>query len=363
MSAVSTKIGLVRTLMAEEGLDAILLQRVSSLAWATCGASTYVNMARSNAEVSLLITHDQQYLLTNNIEATRLEKEEQLASQGWNFHITPWYEQGADLAGLADGKKLGSDYYFPGTVDVSIEVAHLRANLDPQEGDRFRLLGQLCAEAMQSAAKTVRPGQTEHEMAASLAKEAECRGAQAIVNLVAADERIYNFRHPLPTDKKLERYAMLVLCGRRWGLVCSLTRLIHFGNPPEELRRKAQAVARIDATLIDATRPGQTLGQIFAKVKEAYVEAGYPDEWRLHHQGGPAGYEPREYLATPGSTERVVAGQVYAWNPSITGYKSEDSVLVSDTGYEMLTAMPGWPSIKVELAGRTIERPDILVVD
>jgi len=56
-------------------------------------------------------------------------------------------------------------------------------------------------------------------------------------------------------------------------------------------------------------------------------EQGFADEWKLHHQGGPAGYEPREFVATPITDNVISAGQVFAWNPSITGgVKSEDTV-------------------------------------
>jgi antitoxin VapB len=137
---------------------------------------------------------------------------------------------------------------------------------------------------------------------------------------------------------------------------------VYFGKLPDEIRHKAEAVARVDAALIASTRPGCTLGQIFTSAQDAYAAVGYADEWQLHHQGGPAGYEPREYLATPGSKRRVVAGQVYAWNPSITGYKSEDSVLIGEERFEVLSAIPGWPTVKVEVAGQIIERPNILIV-
>ena len=362
MSEISGKLNLLRDLAAKKGLDAILLQRVSSIAWATGGASVYVNTARSNAEISLLVTGTHQYLLTNNIEAPRLEKEEKLAAQGWDFHITPWFEKEMTSQGLTQGLKLGADDYYPGVVDLSGEIARLRANLNPAETKRFRMLGQLCAQAMDAAARAVHPGLTEHEIAGQLAGATERLGMQAIVNLIAVDERIFNFRHPLPTDKKLDRYVMLILCGRRWGLVCSLTRLVYFGKLPDDIRHKAEAVARVDATMIAATRPGRTLGQVFTSAQEAYAAAGYADEWRLHHQGGPAGYEPREYIATPGCKDKVVAGQVYAWNPSITGYKSEDSVLINESGFEVLTAIPGWPLVEVDVAGQIIERPDILIV-
>ncbi len=360
---IAAKVNLLRNLADRNALDAILLQCVSSLAWATGGASTFVNLARSNAEASLLITGNRQYLITNNIEAVRLEQEERLAGQDWEFKVHPWYEKDLAMRSLVKGLKIGSDDYYPGARDLSGEIARLRANLNPEEGQRFRILGQLCAQAMDAAARSVHPGQTEHEIGALLAGEVEQRGMQAIVNLIATDGRIFSYRHPLPTDKKLDHYLMMVICGRQWGLVCSLTRFLYFGLLPDEIRRKAQAVAQIDAAMISATRPGRTLGQIFADTQAAYAAAGFPNEWQLHHQGGPAGYEPREYLATPGSTDEVIAGQVYAWNPSITGCKSEDSVLIGEEGCEILTFVPGWPMIKVDIAGQAIERPDILVVE
>jgi Xaa-Pro aminopeptidase len=362
MTEFSQKQGRIQTLLAERKLDALLLRRVSSFAWATCGAASYVNTATTNGEAALVITPSGRYLITNNIEAPRLEQEEKLAAQGWEFRVAPWHEARDTVAELTRGLRLGADGPYPGATDLADDLARLRANLTPEEGERFRELGRLCAEAMDSAVRAVRPGQTEYQIAGMLAHEAESRGVQAIVNLIATDERIFAFRHPLPTAKKLERYAMLVLCGRRWGLVCSVTRLVHFGRLPDELRRKAQAVAQVDASFIAATRPGQSLGEIFRRGMSAYAEVGFADEWRLHHQGGPAGYEPREYVATPDSTDVVSLGQVYAWNPSITGTKSEDTILVGEVENEVLTAIEGWPTLSVTVDGQPFARPAILEI-
>jgi len=353
----------IQALLARHRLDALLLRRVSSFAWATCGAASYVNAAVTWGEAALLITPAGRYLVTNNIEATRLEQETGLPSQGWSFRVAPWYGAGDLIAELRQGWRLGVDGPYPGAADLSGEIARLRADLTPEEGERFRALGRLCAEAMEAAVRAVRPGRTEHEIAGLLAGETERRGVQAIVDLVATDGRVFAHRHPLPTPKRLERYAMLVLCGRRWGLVCSVTRFVHFGRLPDELRRRAEAVARIDAALIAATRPGRTLGEIFQRAMAIYAEAGFPEEWQRHHQGGAAGYEPREVVATPQSPEVVSRGQVYAWNPSVAGCKSEDTLLVGEGGNEVLTAMAGWPALAVAVGDDTLARPAILEVD
>jgi Xaa-Pro aminopeptidase len=361
MNEIESVLASIRQLLAARGLEALLLQRVSSFAWATCGAASYINTAATNGVAALLITPAGRYLITDNIEAPRLEREEKLAEQGWKFELGPWYEPSGAVARLAAGLKLGADGPYAGAVDLSHEIAELRSVLTPEAIVRFRWLGQATAEAMNAAMQSVTPGMTEQELAAHLCLEAQRRGAQPIVVLVATDERIFNFRHPLPTARRLDKYAMLILCGRQHGLVTSITRLVHFGPLPAEVRRKAELTARIDAAMIAATRPGATVGDVFQKTIEAYAQAGYPDEWKLHHQGGPAGYEPRELLATPGSPFKVQAGQTYAWNPSITGTKSEDTILVAPDGQpnEVLTATPGWPMIDVTIDGQTVQRPAI----
>jgi Xaa-Pro aminopeptidase len=358
VSEQNRKLEIIRTWMANRDLGALYLQTAGSFAWATCGSASYINTASTNGLASLLVTKDHQYLITTNIEATRLDKEEQLMAQGWEFQVSPWYEASTKVVEICRGLKLGSDTPVDGAIDLSADLARLRANLTPEEGERFQDLGKACARAMQAACQVVEPGQTEYQIGSRLVAEAEGQGVQAIVNLIATDERIFSYRHPLPTGKKLEKYAMLILCGRKNGLVCSLTRLVHFGPLTDDLKRKMAACAKVDAVFINATRPGQTLGNIFEQAISTYATSGYPGEWQNHHQGGTSGYEPREYLAVPGSTDRVVVGQVYAWNPSITGYKSEDTILVGETTNQVLTEIPGWPQIEVD----GITRPSILVV-
>ena len=115
----------------------------------------------------------------------------------------------------------------------------------------------------------------------------------------------------------------------------------------------------VDATFITSLLLGQRLGDVFRRGVDAYVEAGYPDEWQFYDQGGLAGYEPREIIATPSSDEIVSVGQVYAWNPSITGTKSEDTILVTEQGCQILTEIKDWPIIPIQINGQTILRPAI----
>jgi antitoxin VapB len=362
MSEFEIKQERMLALLEQRGLDALLLQRVSSFAWATCGHPSYINTAASDGVASLLVAPGKKALFTNNIEAPRLEQEDRLVEQGWEIISKPWYDPSDLVTQFTRGQKVGADTPLAGYHDLSTEIARLRSHLTAQEGERFRSLGGLCAKAMQQVMDSIRPGQTEQEIGARLAWECEQRGVQPIAIMVASDDRLLAFRHPLPTEKKLERYGMVILCGRKWGLVASVTRLVHFGLLPAEVRRKAEAVARIDAAFIANTYPGQTLATVFEKACQAYANEGYPLEWQRHHQGGPAGYEPREFVAVPGLTEPVVSGQAYAWNPSISGAKSEDTILIGEESFETLTAVQGWPILEVEYGGRLYQRPAILEI-
>ena len=357
---LSLKLERIHGLLAHCGLDALLLQRFGNFAWATCGAACYINMADSAGNASLLITPAGRFVLTDNIEAARLMQEEELTDRGWEFVISPWYERKDKVSELTHGLKLGADTGFPNAEELTSEIAALRFDLTQEEGERFRQLGKLCAEGMQKAVEALQPGMTEYEIAGLLSQAVECRGVQAVVNLIATDKRVFSYRHPLPTSKKLDRYAMLILCGRKWGLICSLSRLIHFGPLPDEIRHKAEAVAKIDAAMIAATRPGSTTGDVFQQAQSAYASAGYPDEWKRHHQGGLAGYAPREITAIPSSTQPILTGQAYAWNPSIAGSKSEDTILVGEQTNEILTQMKDWPTTEIQIGDQTIKRPAIL---
>jgi antitoxin VapB len=99
------------------------------------------------------------------------------------------------------------------------------------------------------------------------------------------------------------------------------------------------------------------------EAEQAYSRSGYPDEWKKHHQGGLAGYEPREITATPATDQPVEVNQVYAWNPSITGAKSEDTILVGGESNQVLTEIKDWPVLEIPVGRQVILRPAILEKD
>lgn len=76
MSEFERKMAAAEALLHNHNLDALVLRRVSSVAWATCGAPTYVNTAADTGVATLVIKPGQRHLITSRIEVPRLENEE-----------------------------------------------------------------------------------------------------------------------------------------------------------------------------------------------------------------------------------------------------------------------------------------------
>ena len=335
MSQENRRQSLLRT-MDRLGLGAVLLSRPVNFAWYTGGADNRVDPSALLGVAAVLVTPEAEYIVADNIEATRMREE-----QTTSFEVVehPWYEEAAALyRELTGGATLGADFPLEGTRDVSEEVAPLRYILDTEAIELYRQAGAETAAAMVEAAASISAGMTEYEAGADLVAACRRRGLTTSVTLVAADDRIARYRHPIPHGDTIQRRVMLVVCTERGGLYVSLTRIVDFEEPEPELARRQEASEEVLRRMREeATRPGRTLADAFEDCKSFYAEAGFPDEWRLHHQGGMAGYAAREVIATPETRQEIQVGQAFAWNPSVTGAKAEETFILTGDGPEVIT--------------------------
>jgi antitoxin VapB len=345
-----------------QGLAGVLIQRNENVAWLTGGAVELRVLTPGETGVaSLLVTAaGKRYYFTTENEAPRLHDEE---FGGLDFEpvLFPWYadDTAAAAAKLAGGP-LGSD--MPGAGLTPVNLYPLRAALSEAEIERYRWLGAETAAATVEALHEVEPGLSEYDLEAITAAGLLRRGILPSVALYAVDDRIFKYKHAVPRGKRLKQYAMLNLCSRKWGLAISITRFIHFGPLPAELGARFEAAAQVNAALMNATRVGATSAELFRVAQAAYAAQGFPGEEQFHHQGGPTGYGEREWIATPAGTETVVNDQAFAWNPSIRGGKTEDTVLLRDGVIENLTPTPELPLLVANVEGSTYAAAGVLVV-
>lgn len=361
-SEVKEKERRVREFLEKKGLGGMLLCRQDNFCWFTAGKANPVVMGADTGFTPILVTRTKKYIITNNIEAPRI-MEEEVQNQGFELVALQWYQFDHEfpdrVKSLTEGK-IGSDAPFPEFELVGREFSELRYVLTPEEIQRYRWLGRESTRAMEESCREIKVGQSEFQIAACPAKKLFDRGIIPSVLLVGTDERVFNYRHPVPTEKKLRNYVMIVVVAVKGGLNVALTRLVHFGSPPREIIEKHQAVIKVEGTLMANTVPGKSYSEIFDRGAKAYAQAGYTDEWKKHFQGGPIGYGPREFDASLETHQKALVNQAVAWNPTITGVKSEDTFIIGEKGREIITTTDNWPVVEVEVEGQVIQRPDIL---
>jgi len=346
---VETKLARIRAWLAQSGRGGLLLASPGNFAWVTGGGRNHVSLHGETGCGAVLVTPTDALLLANNIELARLLEEEVAAPECLTGREFPWWEpvKWAGDVGVAPEELVADIPVTGASLLAPAEGTALRNPLLPPEVERYRLLGNHTAIALTHAAFHCRPGLSEHQLGGLLAGVLYDFGCDPLVTLVAVDDRARRRRHPLPTARRLERYALLVVTARRHGLHVSASRLLHFGPVPADLAARHAACAAVDAAFLTATRPGAPLAAVFAAGQAAYAAAGHPEEWRLHHQGGPTGYAARDFLVGPDTPGVVLAGQALAWNPTVDGTKSEDTVLVTKAGIEVLSRTPDLPEVSV----------------
>ncbi len=327
----------LRGAMDRLGLGAVLLRRPANFAWYTGGADNRVDHSDPLGVATVLVTAGTEYVVADNIEAPRMREEE---TPSLEVVEHPWHEEAAPLyKELSDGAPLAADFPLQGARDVLEEITPLRYVLDEEAVELYKRAGAETSAAMEQAAASLSAGTTEDEAAANLTSACRRRGLKTPVVLVAADDRIASYRHPIPHGTPIRRRAMLVVCAEKNGLYVSLTRIVHLVEEPDEdfERRQLACEEILHRMREEATRTGHSLADAFAYCKRFYAEAGFPDEWRLHHQGGIAGYAAREVIATPKTRQAIEVGQAFAWNPSITGAKAEETFVLTEDGPEMIS--------------------------
>lgn len=329
---VAERIDAIRRLLAERGAPAALLRTRRNFAWATLGGENHVVLADEDGVAALLVTPADAVVLTAINEASRIQDEE-LGDLPISVEALPWHDEGA--TGRAARRIAGAEPLTDAALEA--DIVRLRCILSEPEAERMAELAGRAGAAIGAATEGVEPGISEHEAAAIVAGRLAAEGIRTPVLLAAADERIDRYRHPIPSPRHVRHRVMLVVVAERWGLHAAMTRFAELDEPDAELARRKSAVDGIHDVMVAATRPGQTLGGVLAAAQVAYAEAGHPEEWKLHHQGGIIGYQGRERIAVPDDPTVIREGMAFAWNPSITGAKAEATMLVTPDGPRILT--------------------------
>ncbi|WP_435117174.1 M24 family metallopeptidase [Halolamina sp. C58] len=345
--------------LAATGHDAVWFARPNAFAWLTGGRNTPADEDGVGVAAAGYVHGDAPAFraVAPAGEAERVAAEE--LPDEFAVETVPWHESlGEAVADESPGAG-AADFAVPGTDRV--DAGSLRQPLAAEDVDRYRSLAEETAAAVERVCRELESEDAEYEAASALRIALSSGEMAAPVVRVAGSERAEAYRSPPAGADELGDYAVVTVTAERRGLYASLTRTVAF-DPPDRFEEQFRAAARVEATALAATHEavasGGTAEDVFAAIREAYDELGFPDAWEAGEQGGAAGFARREWLAAPGATHDVRAPMGYAYNPVVGGARSEDTYLVTPDEFECLTATPNWPTFDAEAVGfdLTLER-------
>ncbi|PSF37262.1 peptidase M24 [Aphanothece hegewaldii CCALA 016] len=352
LAEVSHKLTIVRQMLEENELQGLRLRGTDWFAWITAGASNSVLLTAETGIAEVLVTPQDAWVLTDEIEAQRLIDEELPAN--FKLFVYPWAAVASRESFVRDathgGKICSERPIFPLESQLPRSLYYHKLRFLSSELERYRQVCRKASEAMTEVLQAAQPTWTEYQLAGAGAEALWKRGLHPALTLVAGERRLPLYRHATPTEEAIGREAMLVFCARGFGLYANLTRFVSFdslGTKDEQVARHRQ-VAEIEAQALNLCQSETSLNTIYHALALAYEQQGFPNAIREHHQGGITGYLAREIVATPTTTEILQPNMAVAWNPSLPGAKIEDTfVLLEDGNLENLTFDANFPSVEI----------------
>jgi antitoxin VapB len=357
------KLARLAELARSHGVDTVVLREPANLTW-LLGARVNVPQTLDTACLDVIVHVPASgavglTVVTNAIEAPRLRDIELAGLDDaceTRWEVVPWWE-GRD-GKLPTGSRVAGDRPPSGAVPVGADLAAARRQLTGLQRSRLADVCRDAAAAATAAAQGLTPSTTGYAAAGAFARELLDRELDPIVLLVGGADRLEAHRHPLPVGEPVGDLALLVACGRRHGLVASVSRIVSFASLDAQQEDAYRRLLSVEQAFLDESRVGARLGDVVGAGAAAYGRNGFdPDEWHRHHQGGLSGFVPREFPAHTTSDVVLGDGAVVAWNPSGAGWKVEDTTLVLDDGPRTLVHDDVWPTVQV--GGR--RRPGVLV--
>ncbi len=344
------------------GNDALVIGRQDNFSWYTCGGHNRVVINTETGVMLLVITRQKTYGIARTMDTWVYD------DMLDGFDIEPvflrWYEESCEekAADLIKGLKAVSDVPVNGARLAVDEIYKLHYPLTELEIEKCRWIGRKTDDLLNKIANQIKPGMTEKCIEAMIKAEYAQYDLIPEVVLVGSDERILKYRHPNPSEKKVEKTVLLHPAVKKWGLHANVTRMVYFGDKlPEELNRKYDAVNFMQAATFSMLIPGNDFSGIFEVRKQIYKDLGFEDEWRNHFPGGITGYLLCDASVCSNKTAVISENQAYDWFITITGVKVEELALTTKSGVEVASATGIWPVREYSYNGQSFLLPEIML--
>ncbi len=225
-------------------------------------------------------------------------------------------------------------------------IERLRMVKSPAEIDRIRHSVRTNSRAFEETARRVRAGMKERDLAAELEYRMRRLGAEkpAFETIVAGGRRSA-LPHAQPTSAALKNGDLVVvdMGAMEQGYASDMTRMLHLGSPGTRVKRAYRAVLEAQLAAVDAVRAGVRASRVDAAARSVLKRHGL-DRAFVHSTGHGLGLEIHERPRIgKGEKTPLEAGMAITIEPGVYiegwgGIRIEDTVAVTETGCEVLTA-------------------------
>jgi Xaa-Pro aminopeptidase len=223
-------------------------------------------------------------------------------------------------------------------------IERQRAVKSSREISAIRRSVELNSRAFEQAAKHIRTGMREGDLAAELDYRMRRQGAEgpAFETIVAAGARTA-LPHARPTSARLVQGLLLVDMGAVLdGYASDMTRMLFLGRPGARVRRTYKAVLEAQLAAIDAVRPGVPAKTVDRAARRVLARHGLANAF-VHSTGHGLGLEIHEpprigkKEKTPLQSGMAITIEPGVYVEGFGGIRIEDTVSVTKNGCEVLT--------------------------
>lgn len=341
----------LRAFARERGADAVVVGKAANLQYfsgfrgddalllVSCRDALLVTDARyteqAAAEAPLYeIVEQKKGLLPRAAECILAHGWKRLAFEGSAMSYSDYAKLGALLSGGA-------------ALELPVDLSALRVIKDAEEIACIRKAAQIADAAFSDILAFLRPGISEQAVAARLESTMRSLGSErpAFPTIVASGVR-GSLPHGTATEKLIVAGEFVTMdYGAVYRGYCSdMTRTVCVGRASGAQRALYETVRSAQALGVSLVKPGASGKGVDAAVRAALSDAGYGARFG-HGLGHSLGLEIHEEprLSPSSVCERLEPGMIVTVEPGVYlpgegGLRIEDTVLVTETGGEPLTA-------------------------